>query len=120
LDRVPLEAVPEGRADELRIYLDSDASDSGLKSETVLSIKNYLHVGLKILDEVRVHWIGTAVQMLPYVFPNYLIDEGEWWNNNISSNDVSLHDDLSPFCLSSGSFKICLCPLSGSALGSAG
>jgi hypothetical protein len=46
---------PNKSGDEGCIYPDSHASDSGLKSETIISILDYLHVGIKVLDKTQVH-----------------------------------------------------------------
>jgi hypothetical protein len=81
---------------------------------------DYLHVSIKISDQLGIDDAATDVEKLPVILLDHLINEGELWYHNFDYNDVSLNNHLSVFHPSFGSPKTCLSPLADSALGAAG
>jgi hypothetical protein len=82
-----------------------------------LLILDYLHESIKIPDQSGIYDVGAVVKIVPVVLSDQLIDEVEWINHNVGSNDVSLNNHLLVFHPGSGSLKNCLSPLADFALG---
>jgi hypothetical protein len=105
------------RIDESSIDPEGRSSNDGLQHETALLILDYLHESIKIPDQFGIYDAGAAVKIVPVVLPDQLIDEVEWGNHNVGSEDVSRNNHLPVFHPRSGSLKTCLSPLADFALG---